>query len=507
MIVFNEVLRTKCIGGEEVERINIELVSKNSNGVFNTERVGKKDKEVPRLENCKLYHYGIGYLISEDITPKFQDWTFEDYLKEFEHTGHVRFIEPMSAFEDKEYINREGENFAEIAELKYDGHRGLLYIGDNYNRAFSRRVSKQTGWYTENSDQIPHIRDLMLPEFSGTVIDGEFDYGTTSMGAQSVMGAKPENAIQFQFENGWIQYNVFDILYYKGVNVQQMPLWKRKYYLYLVVDAFTRLYANCNINYAKMYMKPMVHEDFFERLIQYNVSAKIRDRIEEHISICDSYGDKFAEVIAEGKEGLMVKDLDMPYEQKRSKSFIKLKGMETWDCFMLGVTLPTKVYDGKEIETWQYWEIDEHRVKCNGQSTALEYANGKKCIAVTKPYYMGWIGAIQFAVHKPMTDDEYEELLNTGNDDQAFTDGSAFWDGDTPMWSVHVGDCKGLSEELLEDIKKNGEKYIAEKRVLEVLANGLINKETGTLRHPRFFRWNDAKSWKMCTWKDHIREV
>lgn len=497
-------------------RDSIELVSKNNNGVFQTHK-NKKGKDVDTLiwENCHLYHYGIGALISDDVSPKFQGWTYDDYVKEFEYSKFVRFLEPMSAHEDTEYINRDEMKEDEIAELKYDGHRGLLFIGDNFNRAFSRRVSKHTGWFTENSDQIPHIRDLILPDFSGTVIDGEFDYGTTSMGVQSVMGAKPENAIQYQFKNGFIQYRVFDILYYKGINVQNMPLWKRKIYLYKVINAFQRKYANCNIEFAKVYLHPEAYTYFTNKLVGYGISEIDFDGIMEHTSICGSYAEKFVEKIAEGLEGLMVKDVNAVYEQKRSKSFIKLKGMETWDCFIIGLTPPTKEYDGKDIVNWKFWEIQGELVQTNGQATAVEWANncGEIPIAVTKPYFMGWCGAIEFGVSRIKTWKEWEaECGGSTYGEIAFdqmTDEGLILnaDDDTIQYIEHVGDCKGLSDSLLEDLKNNGEKFIRERRVLEVLANGIINKETGTLRHPRFSKWRDDKDWKQCTFKDHIREV
>jgi ATP-dependent DNA ligase len=463
----------------------IKLVSTNTNGVMDRIIVKRKRheyREIPALENCKLVHEGIGLTISEDLTPKFSGWKFEDYLEEFRSTSLVRFIEPMSAVDDKEYLDRDSLLPNEIGELKMDGHRGLIYIGKEHNRAFSRRVSKKTGWFSENSDQIPHIRDLALPELEGTVLDGEFDFGTDSMGVQSVMGALPENAIQFQYINGFIKFYAFDILYYKGINIQAMPLWKRKIYLMKVLKKFWGRYANCNMEFTKLYTHNQASKTIFGLWSSYNTNHSIYESLCEHVTPCESYVTKFAEKVAEGKEGIIVKDMYAIYEQKRSKSFIKLKAMETWDVVIMGLTEPTEEYEGKlltegKLEEWKYWYHPESDSLFDiPEGEVADEFTLMTCDPVSKPYFKGWCGGITFGVYK---------------------------DGEL----IRVGDCKGLTEEIMEDLKKNADKYIKEKRVFEVLANGIIDKKKGSLRHPRFLQWRDDKSAEMCDFNSHIREV
>ena len=61
-----------------------------------------------------------------------------------------------------------------MAEEKLDGTRQTMHIGQNYSRLFSRNKSKDTQWYVENSDRVPHLREIALPEWDEiTVIDGE----------------------------------------------------------------------------------------------------------------------------------------------------------------------------------------------------------------------------------------------------------------------------------------------------------------------------------------------
>lgn len=489
----------------------IELVTTNNNGVFQQEEVKGKLKDTLSWGNCKLYHHGIGQVISEDIRPKFADWNFIDYVKEHKHTGFVRFLEPMSAYEDTTYLKDNPKDATEIAELKMDGHRGTISIGSDFNRVFSRRVSKKTDWYNENTDQVPHIRDLILPEYAGTILDGEFDYGTTSMGVQSVMGALPANAIQYQFNNGFIKFFGFDILYYKGINVQKMPLWKRKVYLMEVLSAFWSKYANCNMEFAKIYAHPQAHSTLLKWWKSY-ADRRILDLLEESISIVPDYRDKFQEVLERGQEGLMIKKIHSTYEQKKTKNMIKLKGVSTWDCVMMGLTEPTKEYDGKELTTWNYWETPEGELVQDDEVTEGQMLVNNGYIPVSKPYFMGWCGGISFGVWREFDAMDIDTMSHGGYDYRDYVEdlrGEGLLlekDGKT-FELVQVGDCKGLTEAIMIDLKENWQKYVSEQRVVEVKANGIIDKEKGSLRHPRFAKWRDDKGSEMCLWNDHIREI
>jgi ATP-dependent DNA ligase len=477
---------------KEVKK-GVRLITTNDAGIFNIdESIKKKDKRVLAWENCKLELPGYG-TISTDIRPRFKDWGFTQYVEAFKKDKSLRFIDPMSAHEDETYMMRDDLNLpTEIAELKMDGHRGLVYIGEDANRSFSRRISKATGWYSENSDQVPHIRDLVMPDLSGTVIDGEFDFGTDSMGVQSVMGALPANAIQYQVDNKWIDFFAFDILYYKGMNIQAMPLWKRKIYLHRVIREFEKTYGKSPVKFCEFFVHDKAIRELENTLREYTTRQEIEELM-ERVDIVTSYQDTFRKLESIGKEGIIVKDMHARYEQKKSKSFIKVKAQSTWDVVMIGITEPTKYYDGKltgeALSQWDYWIHED------GED-----------IAVTKPYFMGWCGGIEFGVLKKLTELQYMEVMNTGLDEQIMDEGGCYIDGDLYQM-IHVGDCKGLSDSIMQDLKENYEEYIREQRVFEVKANGIINKETGSLRHPRFGKWRDDKSSDQCTFTDHIREV
>lgn len=432
----------------------------------------------------------------------FQNWTYEDYLEQFSKDKTVRFIEPMSAHEINinEYIPDEDE----FAELKYDGHRGLVFIGDKF-RVFSRRVSKKTNWYSENSDQVPHIRDTATNGLFGTVLDGEFDYGNTSMGVQSVMGSLPERAIKFQEENGNITFKAFDILYYKGVNIQKMPLWKRKIYLAKAVMEI----GNEFIQYAVMYMESKSAMLFSKLVTEYESDMKVTNFILNSVADIESYRRLFLRFIEKDKEGIMLKSMYGIYEQKRSKAYLKVKGQSTWDCVVMGYTESTKVYDGKELGKWKYWEVDGELMELHGgQAGAISISEkqGVECIPVTKPHFMGWCGGISFGVWKPF---DYDKFMQDGGHemhiDQMRDEGVLNNFGEELRELVQVGDCKGLTEKIMQDIKENGNDYIG--KVVEVKANGIIDEEKGSLRHPRFEKWRWDKEPESCLWEDHNRKL
>lgn len=178
-----------------------------------------------------------GELASCDFNPIFDGWTYPDYKKVFNETKQIRFLEAMSAkeFDTEEKLINHIENNLVLAEEKFDGHRALMFITDKGNRFFSKRVSKKSKWLNENSDNVPHLRDFYNLRFNdkrvnplvGTIIDGEItlpieDCNSTKV--QSVMGALPAKALQYQLDNQFVKLNAFDILYYKGLRVENLPL-------------------------------------------------------------------------------------------------------------------------------------------------------------------------------------------------------------------------------------------------------------------------------------------
>lgn len=400
----------------------------------------------------------------------------DDYLNE-----GVVAIEPMTA---KEIMDKDIEKVFEsedyIVEEKFDGVRANIQFFKNYCRVFSRRRSVVTGFYKEKSDNLPQIRDLQIPKLAGTVIDGELiipnsDFKTVS----SILNCLPVEAVERQISAGKVVFNAFDCLYFEGKNIMNLPLNERKGYLKIVIYELNKM------NGLKYIQE-----------VPYSLA-------------CFSGLEYYHKVVARGGEGIMIKDLDAPYEMKRTRGFQKLKKKLTRDVVILGFAEPTKEYNGKfPNDTWAYWE-DEKGLLPNPDKVAEVSANymlKEGLIPVTRNYYEGKIGAIRYGVlpseellkdikHITNLSDSYRPLI-------AVIKGKKFeFVKLNETYFVEVGECEGMTDEEREEFTRNKEFCIG--KVIEVECNEVF-KDTGKMRHPRFIRVREDKSAEDCTWEAHI---
>ena len=172
-----------------------------------------------------------------------------------------------------------------VAEVKMDGSRYVLYIGDNidpYGRQeshtlLSRRVSTVDNKHVDRTLQIPHITDqLYQMSVMGTVLDGEIfkdDFQTTT----SIIGSGPKLAIEKQEREGYLKYHVWDVMQFRGQDVRGLTLSKRRKILLEVCDRLNNPY--------------IIPIEQFET----------------------NFEEKFHDITGEGGEGLIVKDSRMGY--------------------------------------------------------------------------------------------------------------------------------------------------------------------------------------------------
>lgn len=69
---------------------------------------------------------------------------------------------------------------------------------------------------------------------------------------------------------------------------------------------------------------------------------RLSDRVEENTAL-DAFLD---EIVAKGGEGVMIREEDAPYEQKRSTALLKYKGVQTMDMEVIGIEEGTGKYTG-----------------------------------------------------------------------------------------------------------------------------------------------------------------
>ena len=448
-----------------------------------------------------------GEVYSQDVSPKYQEWKYDDYRKLFKKNKLVRYLNPMRAQElmgDK--LDAILEDELTFAEKKWDGHRGLTYMGMLSNRVFSRNISEESGWFSENSDQMPHIRDTAIPDLKGTVLDGEVILpvkNCTSRDVQGVTGALPGKALQTQVERGFAEIDCYDILYYKGLNVQHFPLWKRKLYLWKAI---------CEINapffkFCNLYCKEGVMNELKKRWKDYNfLSEDELKGINKYLVKVEDYNELFQEMLDKGDEGIILKNIDGQYRQKRSSDFTKMKGHNTYDCVIMGYEDPTMEYTGKtELDKWTYWYHPESDSCWEGVNDFSD-PDSAGSVPVTKLFCKGWIGAIHFGVWKSFDKDsiteEQKQILDIVRN--KYGEFAVMEDKYTYSYLEWVGRCAGLNDETRDEISKHKENYLG--AVIEVEAQKIINYNTGSLQHPRFIQFRPDKNSEECTFDAHIRK-
>lgn len=441
-----------------------------------------------------------------DYTPLYEDWTESDYLND----ENIRYCEPMTAhaLEDEEEQLEKLSDTSCIIEEKFDGTRAILQFMPYGCRVFSRRISRKTNWFVENSDSLPQMRDLVIPELAGTVIDGEmFIPNRPFKDVSATLNCKWDKAIDRQKELGEIVLHAFDILYYRGMCVERLSLKRRKAFLSKVFEVLRKYRVVCieEVPYYSCDNKLYIPAKNYScnSLMQLNGIEKFPTLYNE-LQINNSGQSRpllsprgyYEFIVATGGEGVIIKDMTCKYEHKRSRGFLKIKKFYTREVIISAFTEPTKYYEGIfPNDSWEYWETDnaEERYSCNWSSFSAEELLAKGYKPVTKYFYNNWVGTIVFSVI--ITPDEVEKLPKN----KKFNILDTVIDGQH-LRLLEVGECSGFDEEIRQNLSEND---IG--RVIEVKCNEVF-KDTGKMRHPRFLRFRDDKDIEDCTYKNHITE-
>lgn len=402
---------------------------------------------------------------------------------------------------------------------------GEYYPNNGFTRCFSRRISEKTKWYCENTDSLPHLRKLNIPELNGTVLDGEmFIPNRPFKDVSSTLNCKWDKAIDRQLELGFIVFHAFDILFYKGIDLRKMPLKRRKVYLELAVNKINSPYVKVvdyqvcgnTINttpYHETHGTPYTICRALEESGKAESYPNLYREYQEHYKVVSLFKPKadfirlsprafYEYIVATGGEGVMLKPLDGKYFHKRGREYQKIKKYLTREVVIMGFTEPTDEYKGKfpTVEKWDYWETNEYDLIDLSECTKEERQQFKKnwypeeCRPVSKFYCHGWVGNIRFGV--VITPEEMHKLPKN----KKFNIEEMILEGDDVL-VLEVGECSGFDEETRKMFSECPVSWVG--KVVEVKANEIF-KDTGKLRHPRFLRVREDKAPTQCTYKDHI---
>ena len=334
-----------------------------------------------------------------------------------------------------------------IGARKMDGAYYRFIMDMDGNMRLQGRSKSVSGEYLCKLDHVPHL----LPYFerlpNGTCLLGEiyFPKNEGSSNVTTIMGCLAPKAIERQTKGPKLHYYIFDVWAWDGISCMtdclesRIELVNNMYNDYCDDGNNERPNAIAQIDFATYYEG----EELWEQL---------------------------QKILAAGGEGIvMTKKGTVPSPGKRTaRKTLKVKKelSENIDCFFTGRgTSPTRLYSGKEIETWKYWENMRTGAKVEGEYFG-KYRQGEPYEPVTKPFFYGWAGSLEIGVLK---------------------DGQVY----------PIGYLSGLEDAVKADPSAQAMKCI-EVTAMEIL-------ETGGIRHAKLERFRPDLAPTDCTYEKYMR--
>lgn len=321
-----------------------------------------------------------------------------------------------------------------VGARKYDGAFYKFVKDGEGNMELLGRSKGVGGDYLNKIDWVPQLREFFEYLPNNTCLIGElvFPLNEGSNKVTTIMGCLKDKAIQRQKDNEYLQYYVFDVLQYNNIDYYTAPIESR-------VELLEALSRN------------LIGKFEYVFFAQYYEGEELWNQLQE--------------ILALGGEGVVITKKGTPYApgKRPARQTLKIKKelQDTIDVFIMGANEPTRLYGGKEIDTWPYWEDTVTGEKIEDNNAYFRYQNGALIEPVTKPYFHDWAGSLKIGLNK---------------------DGKA----------VQIGSLSGLEEEVLQ----NWRDYVG--RVAEVTAMQIT--EDKALRHPRLVGWRTDKTPKQCEW-------
>ena len=323
-----------------------------------------------------------------------------------------------------------------LGSVKHDGNWEMIVRDSNGNFHARSRTESVNGGYQDKAEWIPQIIEELnfLPNNSAVIGEIYFPNNEGSRKITSVFNCLKDKCIDRQKKNGFLHFYIFDILAYNNKALLNTIFEKR----IKLLNSLPR-----SLNY-----------------IEYAEYKKGKELWE-----------LYCKTIADGGEGVVIQKDSSIYLQgkRRAKESLKLKKelSDTIDAFLDGdYKLATRLYTGKELETWPFWENGKLNIKYN-TCKFDEYSVGTSSVEpITKAYYHGWASAVSFSVMK---------------------DGKP----------KHIAWISGITDELKNEIVNNPEKWKGKVAELTAMMTECIDGEY-SLRHGRIETWRNDKRPEDC---------
>lgn len=334
-----------------------------------------------------------------------------------------------------------------LGARKMDGAYYRFIKDMDGNMRLQGRSKSVSGEYLDKLDHVPHLLPYFESLPNGTCLLGEiyFPNNEGSSEVTKIMGCLAPKAIERQEKGPKLHYYIFDVWAYDGKSYMNTKMESR---------------AACINEMYNEWADDANHERHsaigYVEFAYYYEGEELWKQLQK--------------ILTAGGEGIvMTKKGTVPSPGKRTahKTLkIKKEISENIDCFFTGRgTPPTRLYTGKEIETWKYWQNIRTGAKVEGEMYK-EYAAGAALEPITKPYFHGWAGSLEIGVLK---------------------DGEVY----------SIGYLSGLTDEIKADPGAQRMKCI-EVTAMEILP-------TGGIRHAKLERFRPDLAPTDCTYEKYMR--
>ena len=335
-----------------------------------------------------------------------------------------------------------------LGARKMDGAYYRFIKDMDGNMRLQGRSKSVSGEYLDKLDHVPHLMPYFERLPNGTCLLGEiyFPKNEGSSNVTTIMGCLTPKAIERQEKGEKLHYYIFDVWAYNGKSYMNTKMESRV----ACIDEMYNEWAD-DANHER-------HSAIgYVEFAYYYEGADLWKNLQK--------------ILADGGEGIvMTKKGTVPQPGKRpARKTLKVKKelQENIDCFFTGRgTPPTRIYSGKEIESWKYWQNMRTGEKIEGQFFK-DYQAGVALEPLTKPAFYGWAGSLEIGVLK---------------------DGEVY----------PIGFLSGLADEIKADPSAQRMKCI-EVAAMEILPG------TGALRHGKLMRFRPDLAPSDCTYEKYMR--
>lgn len=253
---------------------------------------------------------------------------------------------------------------------KYDGNWSRAVITSQRQALQTRGISTVTKTYGEVQDKVLFWNNIVNAFSTGTtVILGEIYLPNgIDKDTGAILRCLSNKAIARQKDNP-LRWRIFDVLALNGTDLMNVPFEDRIIYIPEVVSIINSPLVE-GVTYSEM------DNTFF---------------------------DKMGEIFAAGGEGCVCYKKDSIYiPGKRGPHAwdtvkVKQEISSEIDAFITGIVPGEKLYNGKDLGSWQLWENQRTGEKLIG-SYFGDYQQGGAYLPITKNYFNNWPAAIQVSV-------------------------------------------------------------------------------------------------------------